>query len=111
MSGAVKEITDQLFEKEILKSEKPALVDFWAVWCGPCKMLSPIVEEVAGKYQGRFNFFKINVDDNPQQAANFQIMSIPTLIFFKGGQPVDKIIGLVSKEEIVKRLQGILENG
>ena len=108
MSGTVKEITDAGFEKEVLKSDKPVLVDFWAAWCGPCKMLSPIVEEVAGKYQNQFKFCKVNVDENPQQAANFQIMSIPTMIFFKGGEPVDKVIGLISKDEIVKRLQGIL---
>jgi len=108
MSAAVKEITDQAFENEILKSDKPSLVDFWAAWCGPCKMLSPIVEEVAGKYQDKFKFWKMNVDDNPQQAANFQIMSIPTLLFFKEGRPVDKIVGLVSKEEITRRLEAIL---
>ena len=108
MSGTVQEITDAGFEKEVLKSDKPVLVDFWAAWCGPCKMLSPIVEEVAGKYQNQFKFCKVNVDENPQQAANFQIMSIPTMIFFKGGEPVDKVIGLISKDEIVKRLQGIL---
>ena len=111
MAGVVKEITDQTFQKEVLQADKPTLVDFWAAWCGPCKMLSPIVEEVAGKYQDKFKFCKVNVDENPQQAANFQIMSIPTMIFFKDGQPVDKVIGLVSKEEIVKRLQGTLANG
>ena len=110
MGEFVRATTDGTFKKDVLDSAKPALVDFWAAWCGPCKMLSPIVEEVATKYQGQFDFYKINVDDNPQQAANFQIMSIPTLIFFKGGQPVDKVIGLVSKEEIGKRLQGILQD-
>ena len=108
MSAAVKDITDQAFEQEVVKANKPALVDFWAAWCGPCKMLSPIVEEVAKTHQNQFNFFKVNVDDNPQVAANFQIMSIPTLIFFKGGRPIDKIIGLVSKEEITRRLEAIL---
>ena len=110
MGSAVKEVTDQTFDQEILKSDRPALIDFWASWCGPCKMLSPIVEEVAAQYQGKFKFCKINVDDNPEQAARFQIMSIPTLIFFNGGQPVDKVIGLISKEEIIRRVQAILGN-
>ena len=107
MASFVKATTDGTFATEVLKSDRPVLVDFWAEWCGPCKMLSPIVEEVAGKYQDQFKFCKINVDENPQQAANFQIMSIPTMIFFKEGRPVDKVIGLISKEEIVRRLQGL----
>ena len=111
MASFVKATTDGTFATEVLKSDRPVLVDFWAEWCGPCKMLSPIVEEVAGTYQDQFKFCKINVDENPQQAANFQIMSIPTMIFFKEGRPVDKVIGLISKEEIVRRLQGILTNG
>ena len=106
--GAVLEVSEANFQKEVLKSDKPVVVDFWAEWCGPCKMLSPIVEAVA---QGRqdVKFCKVNVDDNPSPAGQFQIMSIPTLIFFKGGEPVDKVIGLISKDDMEKRVQGLFE--
>ena len=105
--GTVLEISDKTFQKEVLQSDKPVVVDFWAEWCGPCKMLSPIVEEVA-KEEHAVKFCKLNVDDNPHQAGNFQIMSIPTLLFFSGGRPVDKVIGLISKDEMAKRVQGLL---
>ena len=108
MSAQVLEVSDQTFDKEVLQSDKPVVVDFWAAWCGPCKMLSPVVEEVAKEHQ-EVKFCKINVDDNPNQAGRFQIMSIPTLIFFRQGKAVDKVIGLISKGEMVKRVQGVLE--
>jgi len=107
MGEHVLEVSDQNFEKEVVQSDKPVVVDFWAAWCGPCKMLSPIVEEVAKEYN-QMKFCKLNVDDNPTQAGNFQIMSIPTLLFFKQGKAIDKVVGLISKGEMVKRVQGVL---
>ena len=107
MGEHVLEVSDQNFEKEVVQSDKPVVVDFWAAWCGPCKMLSPIVEEVAKEYS-QVKFCRLNVDDNPNQAGNFQIMSIPTLIFFKQGKAIDKVVGLISKGEMVKRVQGVL---
>ncbi len=108
MGATVLEVSDQSFDKEVLQSDKPVVVDFWASWCGPCRMLSPVVEEVA-KETPTVKFCKLNVDDNPNQAGRFQIMSIPTLIFFRQGKAVDKVVGLISKGEMAKRVQGILE--
>ncbi|MFH1857293.1 MAG: thioredoxin [Candidatus Omnitrophota bacterium] len=105
--GTVLEVSDANFKKEVLQSEQPAIVDFWASWCGPCRILSPIVEDVA-KETNEVKFCKLNVDDNPEQAGTFQIMSIPTLIFFKKGQVVDKAVGLVSKEELTNRINILL---
>jgi len=104
--SSVVEVTDGSFQQEVLQSDKPVVVDFWAEWCGPCKMLSPIVEQIAQGHED-IKFCKLNVDDNPNQAGQFQIMSIPTLIFFKGGESVDKVIGLISKDDMEKRLQGL----
>ncbi|MBI4436072.1 MAG: thioredoxin [Candidatus Omnitrophica bacterium] len=107
MGEHVLEVDDQSFEKEVERADRPVVVDFWAEWCGPCKMLSPIVEEVAKEYK-EVKFCRLNVDDNPNQAGKFQIMSIPTLIFFKQGKAIDKVVGLISKGEMVKRVQGVL---
>lgn len=99
-------VTDGTFEKDVLKSEKPTLIDFWAPWCGPCRMLGPIVEEFAEQNKDRINVMKLNVDENPNTAAAYGVRSIPTLILFKGGEAKDTIIGLVSKdrlEEFVKK--------
>ena len=93
-------VNDNDFEKEILKSDQPALVDFWAPWCGPCKAIGPIVEELAGSYAGRVKMAKMNVDDNPKTSAAYGIRSIPTLLLFKGGKVLDTLIGLVSKDRL-----------
>ncbi len=98
-------LTDQNFKEEILNSQIPALVDFWAPWCGPCKMIGPVIEEIASQYQGKIKIGKLNVDDAPVSASQYSIMSIPTLIIFKGGEVVDKIIGVVSKETIEEKLK------
>ncbi len=102
------EITDANFAKEVEASDKPVLVDFWAVWCGPCKMLTPIVEELAGEYEGKAVIGKVDVDSNPGTAAKFGIRGIPTILIFKGGKVVDQIVGAVPKSMIVDKLNSHL---
>ncbi|MDO8451786.1 MAG: thioredoxin [bacterium] len=97
-------ITDQNFDQEVLKSDRPVLVDFWAVWCGPCQMQGPIVEEVAAALAGKAKVGKLNVDENPGTAQKYSIMSIPTLLIFKGGQVVKQFIGVQSKETLLTEL-------
>ncbi|MBX2970073.1 MAG: thioredoxin [Cyclobacteriaceae bacterium] len=101
--GKTIELTDSTFDQTI-KSDKPVLVDFWAEWCGPCKMIGPVVEELAGEYEGKAVVAKINVDENPETAAKFGIRSIPTLLVFKGGQVVDKQVGAVPKSVLAQKL-------
>ena len=101
------EITDDNFE-EVLKTDKPVLVDFWAEWCGPCKMIGPIVNELATEYDGKAVIGKVNVDENPNTAAQFGIRSIPTLLVFKGGEIVDKQIGAVPKAVLAGKLDAQL---
>jgi thioredoxin 1 len=102
------EITDSNFA-EIISTDKPVLIDFWAEWCGPCKMIGPIVEELAGDYQGKAIIGKIDVDSNPQVSAKYGIRSIPTLLVFKNGEIVDKQIGAVNKSILAKKLDAQLE--
>ena len=108
MAGAVVEFTQSNFDQEVVKSPTPALVDMWAAWCGPCRMIAPMVEELAGTYQGKIKIGKLNVDDHPAVAAQYGIMNIPTLLLFKGGREVDRIIGVQPKEELVRRLEQVL---
>ena len=102
-------LTDQNFEGEVLKSTTPVLVDFWAVWCGPCQMVGPIVEELAKEYEGKLKVGKMNVDENQVMPGKYNIMSIPSLLIFKGGEVVDTMIGAMSKENFKKRIDEVLK--
>ncbi len=105
MSEHVSEVTDATFEEEILRSPLPALVDFWAAWCGPCRVIGPIVEEIAEEYKDRARVAKMNVDDNPGTAARYGVRGIPALLLFKNGELVDQIIGAVPKTQVVSLLE------
>ena len=98
------EITRENFEKEVIQSDKPVLVDFWAPWCGPCKMVAPIIDEVAKEYEGKVKVAKVNIDDASDIASQYNVMSIPTLMIFKGGTILTQTVGAVSKDELVKLL-------
>jgi len=104
----VKEVTDQNFAEDVLKAERPVLIDFWAPWCGPCNMVSPVVEKVADDYVDKMEFCKMNVDEAPETARSYGIMSIPTLMLFKNGQKVDEIIGAVPESSIKTMISTVL---
>jgi thioredoxin 1 len=102
------EINDEKFNEMVLKAKTPVLVDFWAPWCGPCRMVAPIVDELANEYEGKVSFFKLNVDDNPVTSRQYGVMSIPTLIVFNNGQAVSNIVGFRPKPELKKNLDAAL---
>src|SRR5438270_9906413 len=104
MSDNVKEVSDSSFETDVLGSDQPVLVDFWAAWCAPCRMLAPTVEAVAEKYAGNARVVKLNVDDNPSVSQRYGIKGIPTLILFKGGKEEERVVGATSKEAIARML-------
>ena len=106
--GKALEVTDNTFEQEVLQSTQPVLVDFWAVWCGPCKAVAPIVEELAGEYEGRLKVMKLDVDDNPRTTMAYGVQSIPTLLVFKDGKPAERIVGAVPKKVIADKLQSVV---
>jgi len=111
MSGKILDVTDTSFEQEVLKSDKPVLVDFWASWCAPCRMLAPAVEAVAEQYDGRAKVTKLNVDENSATSARYNIKGIPTLLLFKDGVIKEQIVGATSKENIAKMIEVHLSGG
>lgn len=102
------ELNDTNFEQEVLKSEVPVLVDFWAEWCAPCRIIAPLIDELAQQFSGKIKVAKMDVDQNPQSSMNYGIRSIPTLLFFKDGKPVDQLLGAVPKNQIEEKIAALV---
>ena len=102
------ELNDSIFEEKVLKSDKPVLVDFWAEWCGPCRMVGPLVDELSKEYEGNAVIGKVNVDENPNIAAKYGIRSIPTILFMKNGEIADKSVGAVAKDQLASKLDSLM---
>ena len=108
MTAALSTLSDATFDEEVKSSAEPVLVDFWAEWCGPCKMITPILEEIAAEHEGKLRVVKLNVDDNPGVARRFEVMAIPTLILFKEGEPAKRLIGAKGKGQLLQELEEFL---
>jgi len=106
--ASVQPVSDDTFQTEVMQSTVPVLIDFWAPWCGPCRAIGPVVEELAGEYNGKLKVVKMNVDDNPRTPAQFGVRGIPNLIIFKGGQVQDQIVGAVPKAHLVKAIDRVV---
>jgi thioredoxin 1 len=106
--GQTTKVDSATWDKEILKADGLTMVDFWAAWCGPCQMIAPVVEELAAEYSGRLKVAKLNTDENPDIASKYQVMGIPTLMFFKGGQVIDRIVGAASKKQFKEKIEALL---
>ncbi len=108
MAGNLKDISDSSFDTEVLKSTTPVLVDFWAPWCGPCKSIAPVLDELATEFAGKLRIVKVNVDENPQTPTKYGVRGIPNLIIFKGGQVVEQIVGAVPKDQLSSAITKVL---
>ena len=104
----VNDLTDKEFEQEVIKSDLPVLLDLWAPWCGPCRMIAPVVEKLSADYEGKLKFFRLNIDENPQTPARYRVMSIPTLMLFKDGAAVDMVVGAVPEKAITPKIDALL---
>ena len=104
-------ITEENFKREVLDSSIPVLVDFWAEWCGPCKMIAPIIDEISGEYEGKIKVCKLNVDEGGRVASQYSVSAIPTLMIFKNGQPVEQMIGSQSRKVIVEKINKVIRSG
>ncbi|WP_040839410.1 thioredoxin [Nocardia brevicatena] len=108
MSDTTRTVTDATFAEDVLNSEKPVLVDFWADWCGPCKMVAPVLDEIAGTHADKLVVAKLDVDANPVTARDYQVMSLPTMMLFAGGKPVKQIVGAKGKAALLRELEGVI---
>ncbi len=108
MASNASKVDEKSWESEVVQAPELVMVDFWAVWCGPCQMVAPIVEELAGEYEGKLRVRKLNTDENPEIAGRYQIMSIPTILFFKNGQPVEKLVGARPKRQFKEVIDSLL---
>lgn len=104
----INDLTDKEFEQEVIKSDLPVLIDLWAPWCVPCRKIAPVVEKLSAQYDGKFKFFRLNIDENPQTPARYRVMSIPTLMFFKDGAAVDMVVGAVPEKAITPKIEALL---
>ncbi len=104
---AISDLTDAQFEEEVIKSDRPVLVDFWAEWCAPCRMLAPVVKEIADEFGDRIRVYKMDLDANPQTPQRYNVRAVPTLLFFKSGEVADQLVGAVPKARIVEKLQSL----